>query len=103
MNIALALRLAARQARSGLSGFCIFFLSLMLGVMAIAGVGSLSQAFLTGLAQQGRALLGGDVSVRLVHRETTTEEHDFLAHYGQVSETASMRAMAYAVKNGEEG
>jgi len=103
MNIALAFRLAARQARSGLSGFRIFFLSLVLGVMAIAGVGSLSEAFLAGLAQQGRVLLGGDVSVRLVHRETTSEEHDFLAHYGRVSETASMRAMAYAIKNNAEG
>ncbi len=103
MNISLAFRLAARQARSGLSGFRIFFASLVLGVMAIAGVGSLSEAFLTGLAQQGRVLLGGDVSIGLVHRETTGEEHAFLAKQGRVSETASMRAMAYAMKNGVEG
>src|SRR6185312_2195669 len=103
MNIFLAFRLAARQARSGLSGFRIFFASLVLGVMAIAGVGSLSEAFLTGLAQQGRVLLGGDVSIHLVHRETTSEEHAFLARQGRVSETASMRAMAYAMKNGADG
>ncbi len=103
MNIFLAFQLAARQARSGLSGFRIFFASLVLGVMAIAGVGSLSEAFLAGLAQQGRVLLGGDVTVGLVHRETTDEEHAFLAKHGRVSETASMRAMAYAMKNGAEG
>jgi putative ABC transport system permease protein len=97
MNIALALRLARRELRSGLSGFRIFFASLVLGVMAIAAVGSLSEAFLAGLSQQGRVLLGGDVSVGLVHRQATTAEHAFLARYGHVSETASMRAMAYAV------
>lgn len=103
MNAALALRLARRELRSGLSGFRIFFASLVLGVMAIAAVGSLSEAFLTGMSQQGRALLGGDVLVSLVHRETTADEHAFLARYGRVSETAAMRAMAYAIKDGAEG
>jgi putative ABC transport system permease protein len=103
MNIALALALARRELRSGLSGFRIFFASLVLGVMAIAAVGSLSEAFLTGMSEQGRALLGGDVLVSLVHRETTPAEHAFLARTGRVSETAAMRAMAYAIKNGAEG
>ena len=87
--------------RSGLSGFRIFLASLVLGVAAIASVGSLSQSFLTGLAEQGRVLLGGDVSVGLVHRETTPEEHAFLAKYGRVTEVISMRGMAYALKNGK--
>jgi putative ABC transport system permease protein len=103
MNFALAFRLARRELRSGLSGFRIFFASLVLGVMAIAAVGSLSEAFLTGMSQQGRVLLGGDVMVGLVHRETTAAEHAFLARYGRVSETSSMRAMAYALKGGAEG
>ena len=68
-RLALALKLARREMRSGLAGFRIFLASLVLGVAAIAGVGSLSQAFLTGIAEQGRVLLGGDVSVRLVHRD----------------------------------
>jgi putative ABC transport system permease protein len=102
MNLALAFRLARRELRSGLSGFRVFFASLVLGVMAIAAVGSLSEAFLTGLSSQGRVLLGGDVSVGLVHRETTPAEHAFLARYGHVSETASMRAMAYAIRGGKE-
>lgn len=102
MNIALAFRLAQREMRSRLSGFRIFFASLVLGVMAIAAVGSLSEAFLAGLAQQGRVLLGGDVSVGLVHRQTTPAEHAFLARAGRVSEIVSMRAMAYAIRNGAE-
>jgi putative ABC transport system permease protein len=88
--------------RSGLSGFRIFVACLVLGVAAIAGVGSLSQAFLTGLSENGRTLLGGDVGIRLVHRETTPREHAFLARYGRVSEHLSMRGMAYAIQNGQE-
>jgi len=98
----LALKLARREMRSGLSGFRIFLASLVLGVAAIASVGSLSQSFLTGLAEQGRTLLGGDVSVGLVHRETTQAEHALLEKYGRVTETISMRGMAYALKNGKE-
>jgi len=101
-GMALAFRLARRELRSGLSGFRIFFASLVLGVVAIASVGSLSQAFITGLAQQGRVLLGGDVSVGLVHREATPAEHAFLSHYGRVSENISMRAMAYAQTQNED-
>src|SRR5436305_8907201 len=97
---ALAARLAHRELRSGFSGFRIFFACLVLGVAAIAGVGSLAQAMLTGLTAGGRELLGGDVSVELVHRATTPAEHAFLSRYGHVSEAASMRAMAYALKNG---
>ncbi|MGA9795753.1 MAG: FtsX-like permease family protein [Rhizomicrobium sp.] len=101
-NLALAVRLARRELRSGLSGFRIFFACLVLGVAAIAGVGSLSDALLTGLASQGRVLLGGDVSVGLVHREMTPEEHAFVSARGKVSETINMRGMAYALKNGRE-
>ncbi len=101
-QIALAFRLARRELRSGLSGFRIFFACLVLGVASIAGVGSLSQGFLTGLSDHGRVLLGGDVGVRLIHRETTPREHAFLESYGRVSEHLSMRGMAYAIKNGRE-
>ncbi|MDE3116955.1 MAG: ABC transporter permease, partial [Pseudomonadota bacterium] len=92
----LAARLARRELRSGLAGFRIFFASLVLGVTAIAGTGSLSQAMLSGLAQQGRVLLGGDVAVQLVHRAVNAKELAFLESYGHVSETTTMRAMAYA-------
>ena len=101
-NLLLALRLARREMRSGFSGFRIFFACLVLGVAAVAGVGSLSSALLTGLAEEGRVFLGGDVSVHLVHREADAKELAFLKARGRVSETVSMRAMAYAVKNGRE-
>jgi len=100
--LALAVRFARREMRGGLAGFRIFFLCLVLGVATIAGVTSLAQAFLTGMAEQGRTLLGGDVAVGLVHRGATAEERAFLGRYGRVSETVSMRAMAYALKDGKE-
>ena len=102
-GLALAARFAARELRAGLSGFRIFFACLVLGVAAIAGVGSLAQAMLTGLAQQGGVLLGGDVAVGLVHRAAAADERAFLSRFGRVSEITSMRAMAYALKNGAEG
>jgi putative ABC transport system permease protein len=98
-DLRLALRLARRELRGGFAGFRIFFLCLMLGAASIAGVESLSDSFLAGLQDQGRVLLGGDVSVRLVHRPASAEERSFLDRQGTVSETISMRAMAYAQGN----
>src|SRR6185503_18712791 len=102
-TLRLAAQFARREFRSGFSGFRIFFACVVLGVAAIAGVGSVAQALLTGLASQGRELLGGDVSVELVHRPATAQELAFLSRYGRVSEITSMRAMAYALKDGREG
>ena len=95
-RLRLALRFARRELRGGFAGFRIFFLCLALGSAAIAGVESLSDAFLTGLQDQGQVLLGGDVSVRLVHRPASPEERRFLDSQGRVSRTITMRAMVYA-------
>ena len=94
--------LARRELRGGLKGFRIFFLCLLLGTAAIAGVESLSDAFLTGLRDQGQTLLGGDVAVHLVHRPATPQEQAFLTRYGRVSSNVSMRAMAYALRDGRQ-
>src|SRR5579864_4425234 len=82
----LALRFARRELRGGLQGFRIFFLCLLLGSAAISGVESLSDAFLTGLQDQGQVLLGGDVAVNLVHRAATPSERAFLNAQGRVSQ-----------------
>ena len=98
-NLRLALRFARRELRGGFAGFRIFFLCLVLGSAAIAGVESLSDAFLTGLQDQGQVLLGGDVSVNLVHRPASADELAWINKQGTVSQTQSMRAMAYARDN----
>jgi putative ABC transport system permease protein len=98
-SLRLALRFARRELRGGFAGFRIFFLCLMLGSAAIAGVESLGDAFLTGLQDQGRVLLGGDVSVNLVHRPAGSDEMAFLNAQGRISQALSMRAMVYARDN----
>jgi putative ABC transport system permease protein len=95
----LALRFARRELRGGFAGFRIFFFCLLLGSAAISGVESLSDAFLTGLQDQGQVLLGGDVSVNLVHRAASDDELKFLNSQGRVSRALSMRAMVYARDN----
>ena len=59
----LALRLAARELRTGTRGLRIVLACLALGVAAIAAVGGLRTAILSGLADQGRTILGGDLAV----------------------------------------
>src|SRR4051812_10461503 len=65
-----------------------------LGIAAIAGVGSLGEAFLTGLSEQGRTLLGGDVRVQRLYQPATEGERSFMGGFGAVTETASLRSMA---------
>ncbi|MGZ8299306.1 MAG: ABC transporter permease [Rhodoplanes sp.] len=88
------LRMGLRDLRGGLRGFTPFIACLALGVMTIAGVGSLAQSLTQGLAREGRAILGGDLSFTLVQREASPDERAFLARQGEVSATASMRALA---------
>src|SRR5882724_3674756 len=93
-SLTLAIRFARRELRSGLSGFRIFLAALTLGVAAIAGVGSLGEAFLTGLSEQGRTLLGGDIRLQRLYQPATETERKFLTDYGAVSESATLRSMA---------
>ncbi len=92
----LALRLARRELRGGLKGFRIFLACLMLGVAAIAGVGSVSQAVVTGLRDEGRSLLGGDLDLRLSQRRATPEEMAWLTERADVSVATHLRAMVRA-------
>jgi len=88
------LRFALRELRSGLTGFRIFLACLLLGVAAIASVGTVSQSLLEGLANDGRSILGGDVSLRLTHRAVEPDQMAFLTANAEVSEATTMRAMA---------
>src|SRR3954467_5009467 len=92
----LPLRYALRELRGGLRGFYVFIACIALGVMAIAGVGSVAASLGDGLAREGRTLLGGDVAFSLIQREAQPGEVAFLRSRGQVSVAATMRAMARA-------
>ena len=92
----LALRYAFREMRSGLRGFYVFIACIALGVMAIAGVGSVAASLGEGVAREGRTLLGGDVAFSLMQREAKPEELAFLRARGAVSVAATLRGMARA-------
>jgi putative ABC transport system permease protein len=92
----LSLRYALRELRGGLRGFYVFIACIALGVMAIAGVGSVAASLADGLAREGRTLLGGDVAFSLFQREARPEEVAFLRTRGAVSVAATLRGMARA-------
>src|SRR6202166_2046718 len=91
---ALPLRFALRELRGGLRGFYVFIACIALGVMAIAGVGSVAASLGEGLAREGRTLLGGDVAFSLIQREAKPDEVAFLRSRGEVSVAATLRGMA---------
>src|SRR5450432_1445862 len=91
---ALPLRFALRELRGGLRGFYVFIACIGLGVMAIAGVGSVAASLSEGLARDGRTLLGGDAAFSLIQREAKPDEVAFLRSRGTVSVAATLRGMA---------
>ena len=95
-RIPLTLRLALRELRAGLNGFAVFLACIALGVMAIAGVASISRSLSDGLGREGRRILGGDLAFNLINREATDAERQALAREGRLDIVASLRAMAVA-------
>lgn len=95
------LRLALRDLRGGLAGLRLLAVCLFLGVLALAGVGSLSAAIVSSLAERGQEILGGDVQLVVAQREATPREFAAFAREGRLSHITRMRAMA-ARLDGEE-
>lgn len=100
-DLTLAASFARRELRGGLRGFRIFLACLALGVAAIAGVGSVSTAMLTGLRADARQLLGGDVDIRLIHRAAKPEQVEAFEEGGKVSAILSMRSMVRTADEAE--
>ncbi len=96
-RLALAWTLARRDLRGGLRSFRVFLACLAIGVAAIAGVGSVASAITAGLQANGRAILGGDVELRLTHRFATEEERAWMdANATALSEIVDFRGMVGA-------
>ncbi|BAE53130.1 ABC transporter permease [Paramagnetospirillum magneticum] len=91
--ISLAIKFAWRELRGGLKGFRVLVACLALGVAAIAGAGSLRAAFDAALAEDARALLGGDLDIRQTHQPFAPEMLAALAGLGRVTQGVEMRAM----------
>lgn len=96
IQLSLAAKLAVRELRGGLGGFYVLVACIMLGVTAITTVGVFSTALRTGLGEQGRVLLGGDLSFSLVHRELTAIQSNYISRYGRTSSVATLRSIARA-------
>ena len=77
-----------------MSGLGVFVGCLVLGVTAIAAIGSIAASVTAAIKADARDLLGGDAEARLAYRPAGAEEREFLAKSGSVSEAATMRAMA---------
>jgi len=90
----LALVLCGRELRGGVRGFGVFLGCLFLGVLAISAVGSLGRALEQGLAQDAKAILGGDVGIGLTSRDANEAELSYLRGLGSLSQTLFSRTMA---------
>src|SRR5215469_1168385 len=90
-------RFAWRDLRGGLRGFGVFIACIALGVLAIAGVGSVAASLTDGIGKAGRVILGGDLAFTLIQREADDTERAFLDAHGAVSVAASLLAMARPV------
>ena len=90
-----SLKIFRRELRSGVRRFGVFFTCIFLGVFAIAAVGSFTSSALRGLLADAASLLGGDIEVRLVHRQLEADQYRYLEKLGEVSKVASMRTMAF--------
>ena len=88
-----ALRLVKRELRGGLRGFGVFLTCLFLGVFAISAIGSFTESAKSGLLADASALLGGDLELRLAHRELPVAALDFLTTEGELSHVITMRTM----------
>jgi len=89
-----AVRFIRRDLRGGWRGFGVFVGCIALGVMAIAGVGSVAASLDDGIAGAGQTILGGDLAVSLIQRQASAAERAFLDTRGEVSAVATLRAMA---------
>ena len=93
--LTLSVRMALREMRSGFRGFRVFVICLALGVGAIATVGSISEAVRSSLDADAQRILGGDISLRMVHREISYHQRKWLDDTGKLSQTTLMRPMAH--------
>ena len=91
---ALAIKFALRELRGGLTGFYVFLACIALGVAAISGVNSVARSITSGINQEGKLLLGGDIAFRTVHRQVSDAQRQWIGTQGELSEAATMRAMA---------
>jgi len=90
----LAWTIGRRELDWRFRGLRLLFFSLLLGVAALAAVGSLAAAMDRGLADRGSVILGGDVEFARSARLATAEERALFASVGRVAESIAMTSTA---------
>ncbi len=102
MRLRLAFRFARRELRGSIAGFRVFLACLALAVAAIAAVGSTRAALESGLAREGRTILGGDAEIELPYRFATADERAWMESRAErVSEVVALRSMAGTGRGGD--
>jgi putative ABC transport system permease protein len=95
MSMGVARRIALRELRGGLDGFRVFLACLILGVAAIAAIGTVREAINAGLDREGATILGGDAELELTYRFADRAERAWMdRHAASVSEIVDFRSMA---------
>ncbi len=84
---------ALRETRANLSHFRILILCLFLGVFVIGFVQSVTLALENGLRRDGKAILGGDFSVRNIYQPLADEPLAALNAVGRIARTVEMRGL----------
>ena len=88
-----AWQFARREIRGSLGRFRVFLGALMLGVAAIGTVGSVADAMRSGIQDNARILLGGDIEFSSLHTPSEPAIIDVARQFGEVSQVVQMRAM----------
>ncbi len=97
MSLKQSATIAKRELRGGLRGFRIFLLCLLLGVAAIAGIGTVRSAIDAGLTSEAASLLGGDAEIHFTHRKANDDERAWIATTSiATSEILTFRSMVQA-------
>lgn len=94
----LAWTIGRRELDWRFRGLRLLFFSLLLGVAALAAVGSLADSMERTLATRGSAILGGDVEFSRSARLATAKERALFGAAGRVAESIAMTSTAV---NGE--
>ena len=91
--MSLPFKLALRDLRGGLSGLGLLWLCLAVAIAGLASVTSLASSIDRAIADNGRALLGGDLMLSTSAREAGAEEQAAIQSLGRASKTITTRSM----------
>ena len=101
-NLKFSAQMAIRELRSGISGFRIFLICLVLGVGTITAVGTVKSGIEYAIGEKGSELLGGDAEAEFTYRLANTEELDWLKSISaNMSEILEFRSMANVIRDGQ--